>query len=317
MLSRMLNGLDGTVAVMGSLNADYSVRCARLPKPGETVSGEGLTLTPGGKSSNQAACAAKLGANVAMVGAVGTDDAADFLIGQLEQAGADVLGVERLEGPSGSAVVEVDAAGENSIVVSPGSNGLVTPELVERHADAIRGARALGLCLEVPMDAVIRAAQIAHEAGVRVLLNDSPFQAELPRELIAACDVLLVNQHELAELLGMADKGGASLDDSQWQAIAAALGELGFYEAIVTLGGDGSVVLGDEQVHRVAPVRVGAVDTTGCGDAFMGAVLAGLASGRTLAESADVASYVGAYAACGHGAQASYGTPEEILAKLA
>ena len=302
----------GTVAVMGSLNADYSVRCDRLPQPGETVEGEGLTIAAGGKSSNQAACAARLGADVRMVGAVGDDSSGRFLLDALGATGVDVSGVETLDCPTGTAVIEVDSHAENSIVVSPGANGRVDAGFVRDHMGALEGRSVLGLCLEVPMDGVVEAARWAHERGMRVLLNNSPFVPELPRGLVECSDVLLVNEHELAQMLGMSEPDDGDWSSVSWQAISAALGELGFYEAVVTLGGDGAMVLGGTEAHHVEPVRVHAVDTTGCGDAFMGAVLAGLAAGLGLAQAADMAAHVGAYAATGHGAQASYGTVAQI-----
>lgn len=301
---------ERAVCVVGSLNADYSVRCRRLPQPGETVAGQGLALMAGGKSSNQAAAAACLGATVRMVGAVGTDSSGDFLLGELARAGVDASYVARLEGPSGTAVIEVDESAENSIVVSPGANGRVDAAFVEDRRGALEGAAVLGLCLEIPMAGVVAAAQAAREAGARVLLNNSPFAADLPRELIDCTDVLLVNEHELAALLGIDEP--KSWEDADWTDLAGRLAALGFAQALVTLGAAGSVVLGAGAPHRVAGVPVDAVDTTGCGDAFMGAVLAGLAAGADLCAAAELASYVSAYAACGQGAQPSYGTAVQV-----
>lgn len=314
-IERLMRGIGGTVAIVGSLNADYMVTCERLPGPGVTVTGGGLRVMPGGKSANQAACAARLGADVRMVGAVGSDQAADFLVEELAHAGVSTDHVERLDGPSGTAVVEVDARGENSIVVSPGSNGLVDASFVRAHRAALDGASVLGLCFEIPMDGVVEAARIAHERGVRVLVNNSPFLADLPEELVACTDVLLLNEHELADMLGIGE--GHTGDGPDWKSIAQMMVERGYPATIVTLGAKGSVVLDGLDVRHIAPLSVKAVDTTGCGDAYMGAVLAGLASGYTLADAAAVASYVSAYAATGQGAQSSYGTAEEILAAIA
>lgn len=352
----LLGSIRGVVAVVGSLNADYSVRCERLPGPGETVAGQGLVISPGGKSSNQAACAALLGSHVRMVGAVGQDFAADFLVSELERTGVDAFFVSHMHGPSGTAVIEVDATGENSIVVSPGANAMVSAGYVHTRRSIFHGAAVLGLSLEIPMEGVLEAARCAHAAGARVLLNDSPFVAELPEELVELTDVLLVNEHELSQLLCMAEPAGGWLT-ADWEAVAAALGELGFAETIVTLGAEGSVVLAADgldngnvlgcgatagaamtaagassvpttidggapsshtgRVTFIDAVPVEAVDTTGCGDAYMGAVLAGLASGLTLCDSARLASCVAAYAAAGPGAQSSYGTPAQLRAFFA
>ena len=316
-----LDRIHGTVSVIGSMNADYTVTAQRLPGPGETITGGPLQLLPGGKSGNQAAAAAKIGAAVRMFGAVGSDSNADFLLEQLEQAGVDVSNVRRVLGPSGTTVIVVDAEGENIIVYSPGSNAQVTVDYVHSMKEQLVSSSVLGLCLESPIETVTVAAQMCHEAGVKVLLNDSPFTPTIPAELIEASDVLLVNEHEMAQLLGI-DEPDDDWDGLDWQNAADRMAEYGFNEAIVTLGGDGSVVLNtaapeDQRIVRIAPVKVDAVDTTGCGDSFMGTVLAGLASGFSLQDAAKLASYVSAYAATGYGAQASYGTAAQIKARFA
>ena len=284
-----LDRIHGTVSVIGSMNADYTVTAQRLPGPGETITGGPLQLLPGGKSGNQAAAAARIGATVQMFGAVGSDSNADFLLGALGEAGVNTTHVRRVLGASGTTVITVDATGENTIVYSPGSNAQVTVDYVESVREALVRSSVLGLCLESPIETVTAAARMCHEAGVKVLLNDSPFTPSLPVELV-----------------------------EDWRHAFDKLRGFGFEQAIVTLGGDGSVVLDgtaddpEHRIQRIAPVRVKAVDTTGCGDSFMGTVLAGLASGMTLSQSAELASYVSAYAATGYGAQASYGTAAQI-----
>ena len=298
-----LDRIHGTVSVIGSMNADYTVTAQRLPGPGETITGGPLQLLPGGKSGNQAAAAARIGATVQMFGAVGSDNNADFLLGALGEAGVNTTHVRRVLGPSGTTVITVDAHGENTIVYSPGSNAQVTVDYVESVRDALTHSTVLGLCLESPIETVTAAARMCHEAGVKVLLNDSPFPPSLPVELIEASDILLVND---------------DWDGFDWNHALEAMRGFGFEQAIVTLGGDGSVVLDgtaddpEHRVQRIAPVRVKAVDTTGCGDSFMCTVLAGLASGLALSEAAELASYVSAYAATGYGAQASYGNAAQI-----
>lgn len=324
-ISEVLSSLDrihGTVSVIGSMNADYTVTAQRLPGPGETITGGPLQLLPGGKSGNQAAAAAKIGAAVRMFGAVGSDSNADFLLEQLEQAGVDVSNVRRVLGPSGTTVIVVDADGENIIVYSPGSNAQVTVDYVQSMKDELVSSSVLGLCLESPIETVTAAARMCHEAGVKVLLNDSPFTPVIPAELVEAADVLLVNEHEMAQLLGIDEPEDDDWDNFDWNHAADCMAEYGFKEAIVTLGGDGSVVLDtaapeNERIIRIAPVKVDAVDTTGCGDSFMGTVLAGLASGFSLQDAARLASYVSAYAATGYGAQASYGNAAQIKARFA
>ena len=190
-----------------------------------------------------------------------------------------------------------ESDGENTIVYSPGANHKLTVDYVRSHAAELTSYSVLGLCLESPMDAVIEAARTARAAGMTVLLNDSPFMAHLPVELIENVDILLANEHEVAQIIGLdPDIEWASAD---WSAIGQALHKLGFDRAIITLGALGSCVIDGETIERVDGVRVDAVDTTGCGDSYMGTVLAGLASDLSLADSARLAAYVAAYAACG------------------
>ncbi|RSX46058.1 ribokinase [Bifidobacterium castoris] len=311
----LLDRIHGSVSVVGSMNADYTVTTERLPGPGETVTGGPLQVLPGGKSGNQAAAAAKLGATVRMFGAVGSDANADFLLGSLADAGVNTNGIRKVLGPSGTTVITVDSTGENTIVYSPGSNANVSVEYVESQRDLLTASSVLGLCLESPLETVTACARMCHEAGVKVLVNDSPFLPQLPAELIANADILLVNEHELAQLLHIEEPEDDDWDGFDWTYAQGRLHDFGFRQAIVTLGGDGSVVLDEdaqEPIVRIPPVRVAAVDTTGCGDSFMGTVLAALASGMTLREAARLASYVSAYAATGYGAQASYGTSVQI-----
>ena len=190
---RSLEGARGSIVVVGSMNADYTVAAKHLPAPGETVSGGSLKILPGGKGSNQASAAARLGAQVCMLGAVGEDDNANFLLRKLDEAGVDTAEILHEEGVSGTTIITVDPEGKNTIVYSPGSNAKVSAGYVQSHQDVISEAKVLGLCLESPLATVIAAAQTGHEAGVTVLLNDSPFIDELPHELIEAVDILLVS----------------------------------------------------------------------------------------------------------------------------
>jgi ribokinase len=292
-----------TVAVVGSLNVDLTVRTERFPRPGETLTGSELVTAPGGKSSNQAVAAATLGSRVRLLGAVGADGNGAFLLDAAAAAGVQVEGVRRLDDhATGSAMIVVDGRGENTIIVSPGANGALVPEMVT--PDAVAGAAVLCLCLEVGMPVVLAAARLGHGAGARVLLNLSPFR-DVPAELLAVTDVLLVNRAEAAQVLGD-DCVGAD-----WAAAASAFAALGVPRVVVTLGADGSVVLdasaaAGDRVTRVPGVAVEVVDTTGCGDAFTGALAHLLATGASLPEAARFAGRVSALAATAAGAQASY-----------
>lgn len=305
------------ISVVGSMNADYTVFTQRLPLPGETVEGGQLVILPGGKSGNQAASAARIGAHVQLIGAVGTDTNADFLLNHLQDAGVDTSAIEHVEGASGTTVITVDEQGENTIVYSPGSNGSITPEFVRAHTEIIANSAVLGLCLESPMDSVIEAAQIAHENNTLVLVNNSPFHENIPEALRQVCDILLVNEHEMCQMLGIAEPSDDDWEHFDWNQAIEALRAAHINRAVVTLGSKGSVVIENGTYKAIQPVKVQAVDTTGCGDAFMGTILAGLAEGYSLEESAQCASYVAGFAATQHGAQASYGTVEQINAYFA
>lgn len=315
-IASLFEAVSGCVRIVGSMNVDYTVTTKDLPKPGETVTGGPMRMLPGGKSGNQAAVSALLGADVKIVGCVGSDANGDYLVEQLSKVGVGTEGIHRVGDSSGTALIMVDFAGENSIVYSPGSNAAVTPELIRASAETLTSGSVLGLCLESPMESVVEAARLCHDAGMTVLLNDSPFVADLPQDLVDACDVLLVNEHELAQLIGIDEGAVTDWHAADWNDIALRLVTHGFGSAVVTLGSEGSVVLDGTEAAMVDAVHVPVVDTTGCGDAFMGAILVGLASGFSLLDAARMGSYVAAYAAMHAGAQSSYGTREQIMEAL-
>lgn len=300
-----LDRIGSPVAVVGSLNADLTVRTPHHPAPGETVAGSPLVTLPGGKSANQAVAARLLGAPTAMVGLVGDDEHGELLLSSLRDAGVEVDAVERRAVHTGTAMITVADTGENTIVVSPGANGEVDAAFVDAHAAALQGAGALGLCLEIGDDAVAAAIRQGRAAGAQVVLNLSPFRASAT-PLTADVDVLLVNQHELAQACGYAPDLGDP------EALGQALAGLGARRAVVTLGGDGSVVWDDGKATAVAAFDVDVVDTTGSGDAFLGTILSGLAAGCALAASAALASAVAALAATRPGAQTSYTDAREV-----
>lgn len=286
------------------MNADLTVQTERLPKPGETVTGSELKVLPGGKSANQAAVAAKLGADVKLVGMVGDDPNGKVLLDSATRSRVDVSHVGIAEGTAtGTAMIAVDSNAENFIIISPGANGLVSAETVAEHEALLDGAGALCLCLEVEMAAVVAAATAAKSRGVPVVFNLSP-SMDVPPELLEATDVLLVNEHELADLVGNDDLETAP----------AELAQRGINRAVITLGAQGSLVIDGSSTTRVAAVPVEAVDTTGCGDAFTGTLAWRLAEGDCLVKAAEYAAVVGAFAATRPGAQASYPTPAELAA---
>ncbi|WP_348789820.1 ribokinase [Leifsonia sp. NPDC080035] len=301
--------MTGRILVVGSLNADLVVRTERFPRAGETVSGGDLSIGAGGKGANQAVAAGRLGGDVSLVGAVGADANGELLRAAVSDAGVDIATVSVRDGvATGTALITVAADGENTIVVSAGANATLAP--ADLTDDALAGAAVLGLCLEVPVATVRDAAERGRAAGVTVLLNPSPF-GPAARELAPLADVLLVNEGEAEALLGVVE-GAVASDPS---AVRDGFAALGVRRAVVTRGGDGCLVVdGDAEPAHIPAVRITPVDTTGAGDAFMGALLLRLADGDDLLAAARFAAGVGAFAASRPGAQASYPTAAELRA---
>ncbi|SDP68449.1 ribokinase [Arthrobacter sp. ok909] len=310
------------IVVVGSLNADLTIYCERLPLPGETVHGNGFAVNPGGKSANQAVAASKLGGRVVLIGAVGDDANGTMLLASTAGAGVDVSRVRRSpEAATGVAVISVDASGENNIIISAGANGTLAPEDVAGSADVFERASVVCLCLEVGLDTVEAAARLGHDAGATVLLNLSPY-AEIPASLASLCDVLLVNAHEASLFLGGAAVPDSGADTAAWAPVRSRFADRGLHRVVVTLGADGSVVLDSStvaggHVTRIEPTRVNATDTTGAGDAFTGAVAARLAAGESLPAAAAFASVAAALAATRKGTQTAYPEVADVEAMLA
>jgi ribokinase len=295
------------VVVLGSLNMDLVVALSRLPRTGETVIGDRLQRFPGGKGANQAVAAARLGAEVAMVGRVGKDSFGDELLANLTSDGVDIKGVARdPDEPTGAALILVEMGGENMIAVARGAGRLVGDADVARAAGSLKERDVLLLQLEIPLAAVAAAARAAKAAGARVILNAAPV-ASLEASLLSQLEVLVVNEIEAEPLLGRpaADPGQAE------QAAYAALA-LGARSAVVTLGAAGAVLAQGKEIHRINPQRVQAVDATGAGDAFVGALAAALAAGAALVEAAELAGAAGAAAVTKPGAQASLPRLEDL-----
>jgi len=299
------------VVVVGSLNADLTITTDRLPSAGETVAGHDFVTRPGGKGANQAVAAARLGSAVSLIGAVGDDAHGKMLVQAAHRDGIDTDSIVRIADTStGVAVIEVDAHGENSIVVFPGANGRLAPHHVEQEAERIAAAAVVCLCLESPLETIMTAARLGHQAGATVLLNLSPFR-EVPAQVLADADLLLVNEHEAAQLLGSADP------TADWDATALEFTARGVGDVVVTLGARGSMVIqgGPENLPVLTPipaVPTHVVDTTGCGDAFTGAVADSLARGEGLVAAARRAAVVASMAAATAGAQDSYPTLDEV-----
>ncbi|MGD2059784.1 MAG: ribokinase [Acidimicrobiia bacterium] len=288
--------MDTDVAVVGSLNRDLTVITDRHPRPGETVLGVRHYWDNGGKGANQAVAAARLGANVAMVGRVGSDDHGRVLRSSLADEGIDVSGVDvDPDSPTGVAVITIDSQAENTIVVSPGANSRLAPEHVHDHSGLVSSARVVLAQLEVPMDALVAAAGLA--SGT-FCLNPAP-ASEIPAGMLDRLDILIPNRTELAVL------AGTGLPDSHDEVARAVSRIETDAVVIVTLGSQGALIVeGDEWSHVAAP-RVDAVDPTGAGDAFCGALAWSLSRGVALGHAVERAVVAGALAATKPGAQAA------------
>ncbi|MEU6572940.1 ribokinase [Streptomyces sp. NPDC046805] len=260
------------IAVLGSINMDLVAYVERAPQRGQTVTGREFRTVPGGKGANQAIAAARAGATVSMIGAVGNDGFGVRMRDTLEHSGVDTDSLRTVEGPSGTAHIVVDDEGGNAIVVIPAANGTVD-HLSPGDEAVIATADALLLQLEIPLDGVLAGAQAARRHGVRTVLTPSPARP-LPPELLASTDLLVPNEHEAALLTGRADPREAAL---------ALLDQVP--EVVVTLGEAGSLYLTRDAEPLMIPApRVTTVDSTGAGDTFVGVLAVALAEERPIRE---------------------------------
>jgi ribokinase len=290
--------------VIGSLNTDLLVRVETLPGPGETVTGGVFEMAGGGKGANQAVAAARAGASVAMVGAVGMDEFGARLLEELAGEGVNVGGVARLPGvASGLAAIVVDEEGENQIAVASGANHALRAGDVAwafGELDLSRATCAL-LSLEVDDDVVVEGTERAAALGMTVVVNPAPARP-LPPELVAHRPIVTPNQGEAAELTGSEDPAAA----------AAAMVESGAAAALVTVGERGVVVADGSRVERIGAPAVSALDTTGAGDTFSGVLAAGLARGWELERAARWATAAAALSVTKPGARGGMPAASEI-----
>ena len=288
------------IVVVGSSNMDLVVKSPRIPAKGETILGGDFIMTPGGKGANQAVAAAKLGAEVYFVAKLGDDIFGRQSLSNFQKVAVQTeYVVQTNEAPSGVALITVDDAGDNVIVVAPGANLKLSPEDVRKAQSAIASSGAVAAQLEVPLETVEFAARLANDAGVPFILDPAPAQ-KLSPEFLGMVDVLTPNETE-AEILT-----GIEVTDEKSALVAAKdLLERGVKAVVLTMGAKGYLLATKEGAEFVPSVKVDAVDATAAGDAFTGSLGVGLAKGKTLRDAALFANHVAALSVTKMGAQSS------------
>ena len=286
------------ITIFGSINLDLVATAPRLPRPGETVAGTGFFTAAGGKGANQALAATRAGRPVRLAGAVGSDDFARPALRLLRAAGTDLAQVREVAGPTGTALILVDAGGENMITVVPGANGALHPGDADAALAGLGAGDILLLQLEIPAEAVERALLEARRRGIRTLLNIAPLIEAAPR-LGRMADIVIANETEFERLIGAAVESGVARE-AALGALHAETGQV----IIVTLGAEGAVAIDAAgQLHRVPCPRIEPVDAVGAGDTFCGYLAAGLDAGLDLPAAMRRAAVAGSLACLSPGAQ--------------
>ncbi|MCK0198160.1 ribokinase [Ancylobacter sp. 6x-1] len=300
------------IAVVGSNMMDLITYVDHMPLRGETVEAPSFEMGHGGKGANQAIAAARLGSKVAMVTRVGDDTFADATLANFQRNGIDVAHVIRTPGlPSGVAPIFVEPSGENSILIVKGANAALSPADVDAAADLIRGCALILMQLEIPVETVYHTVRRAREWGVPTLLVPAPALPDLDVAQLADLAFLTPNETELATLTGLQVES-----EAQAEAAAKALVGRGIGTVIVTMGGRGALLVTDGEVRRIEPVKVEPVDTTGAGDAFIGAFAHFVTSGLPVPEALGEAGRYAADSITRRGTQRSYATAAEFRSRF-
>ncbi len=295
----------GKIVVLGSANMDIVYRVPHIPAVGETILSTGFARNPGGKGANQAVAAALLGADVTMIGRVGRDGDGQALLSSLKTAGVQLDGVEEDDvSPTGTAFICVSDKGENNIVVYPGANAGVDDDQMKRHEDLLRGAQICVMQLETPHATVWKTLEICKSLGVYTILNPSPV-AVVPDDALKLVDCLVPNEKEAAELMG---NGAVTAENLQ-----AYMREKGLGTMIVTLGEEGALYVKADSCTHFPCKKLDAVDTTGAGDSFLGALCARLSQGKTMEDAIVFAQAAAAVTVMHMGAQQAMPRLHEVI----
>jgi ribokinase len=287
------------ISVIGSINMDLVYRVPHIVKEGETLHSSSHSVHYGGKGANQAVTASQLGANVSFIGKVGKDGFGQQAKDNLANNGVNIAAIQE-EGTTGQALIQVADSGENSIVLFPGANFLVTPEQIEQDSDVIRNSDVLLFQLEIPLNSIERAIQIAADSGKIVILNPAPAK-KLPDSLLKKVSILTPNETELALLTGI-----EPTSEEKLAAACQVLLDKGIGTVIVTLGSKGAFYMNKVEYGWVEAIKVDAIDTTGAGDAFNGALAVSICRGKSISEAVRTATEVAAYVVTKIGAQQEF-----------
>ncbi|MGR6466969.1 ribokinase [Rhizobium sp. PAMB 3182] len=298
------------ITILGSINLDLIATVGHLPKPGETVSGNGFSTAAGGKGSNQALAARRAGSTVEMAGAIGRDEFAGSAIAMLKEAGTGLSMVKETDEPTGTALILVGSDGENMIAVVPGANGTVTTEDADAALAAMSKGDYLLLQMEIPAGSVEHALDAAKARGVITVFNTAPMSAEAAR-LAERADIVIANETEFAQRAGV-ESQTADERVAELKRLHAATGQT----LIVTLGGDGVIAMHDGAFHSTKGLVIEPVDTVGAGDTFCGYFAASLDQGLDFAAALRRAAAAGSLACLKPGAQPSIPMAEEVAARL-
>jgi len=301
--------MPAKVVVIGSLNMDLVTRAPRLPRGGETLIGESFATVSGGKGANQAVAAARLGADVSMVGCVGSDAYGAELRGALLAELIDCQAVSTVDGSSGVALIVVDDNSQNAIVIVAGANGALTPQVIDSFDAVLQAADVIICQLEVPDATVGHALKRGRELGKTVILNPAPASRPLPADWFAAIDYLIPNESEASALTGLPVDSLESAETAATRLIAMGAGKV-----IITLGAEGSLFADGTRLEHFPAPKVKAVDTTAAGDTFVGGFAAALVAGSSEAEAIRFGQVAAALSVTRAGAQPSIPTLSDVQA---
>lgn len=297
------------ILVVGSLNMDFVINVKQMPILGETILGDDVNLVPGGKGANQAYAAGKLGGNVEMIGAVGDDLYGKMLIENLQSVGVGTSGIEVIQGThTGNAFISVDEKGENSIIVVQGANSKLTTEMIDKHRDLIENADIIIMQLEIPLEVVKYVKRLGKVKNKIVILDPAPAKENLTEDFFEGIDIVKPNETELQTLTGKKlftreelSMGAKELLDKKIQTV------------IVTLGGEGALLVTKNTEEYFETKKVNPVDTTAAGDSFTAALALALGEEKEYGEAIHFGNVVSGIVVTRKGAQTSIPTMEEVI----